>query len=698
MKKKIVVVRQEEIKDCGAASLLSIIKYYGGNISLQKLREMTKTTKNGSTAFHLIECAKQLGFSSKGIECSSINDLKSKIDTPFIAHLIINKSYKHYVVVYNLDFKKNIITIMDPNIGIKKLSFDEFEKSWSKIIITFIPIKKIINLKTSNTIKKLIKNFICSNKKLVVNLFLLSLFTTIFSIIGSYYFKILIDNFVINSLNNFYIISFIFLIITILKIISDFFRNQILIYINEKIDFELMISSFKHIICLPYDYFKSKTTGEILSRINDLNYIKEMISKVSLTLFVDIVLVLGSSIILFSINNTLFLISTIIFILYFITVIFFSPIFKNLILDNQQNQAKVNSFLVESLNNYESIKSMGNENKIINSLENKYSKFITKVLKMNKTSNIQILIKDLIGGIGLIIILFVGYLLVIDNKMTFGDLITYNSLLIYFLEPIKSILELEPLVRYSISSLKRINELFEIEEEFLGIDKKYTGNKIKGNILINNLSYSLNDKDYILSKINFKVNKGEKVLLIGKSGSGKSTLVKLLLNYSKVKRNQILIDNKDINDYNTKELRNNITYVSQNETLFTDSIYENIVQANKVDYEKFLEICNFTEVDQIIKNKPLGYDTLLEENGFNISGGEKNRIILSRALTNDFSILILDEALNELDINMERRILKRLFKKYKDKTMIIISHRLENMDLFDKVVKMKNGNVIKRMN
>lgn len=698
MKKKIVVVKQEEIKDCGAASLLSIIKYYGGNISLQKLREMTKTTKAGSTAFHIIECAKELGFSSKGIECNSINDLKSKIDTPFIAHLIINKSYKHYVVVYNLDFKKKIITIMDPNIGIKKLSFEEFEKSWSKIIITFLPIKKIINLKTSNTIKKLIKNFICTNKKIIVNLFLLSLFTTIFSIIGSYYFKILIDNFEINSLNNFYIISFIFLIITILKIISDFFRNQVLIYINEKIDFELMISSFKHIICLPYDYFKSKTTGEILSRINDLNYIKEMISKVSLTLFVDIILVLGSSFILLSISKALFLISTIIFILYFITVIFFSPIFKSLILDNQQNQATVNSFLVESLNNYESIKSMGNENKIINSLENKYSKFISKTFKMNKISNIQVLIKDLIGGIGIIIILFVGYLLVIDNKMTLGDLITYNSLLIYFLEPIKSILDLEPLVRYSISSLKRINELFEIEEEFLGIDKRYTGNRIKGNILINNLSYSPNDKDYILNKINFKINKGEKALLIGKSGSGKSTLVKLLLNYSKVKRNQILIDNKDINDYNTKELRNNITYVSQNETLFTNSIYENIVLSNKVDYDEFLEICKFTEVEQIIKNKPLGYDTLLEENGFNISGGEKNRIILSRALTNDFSILILDEALNELDIDMERRILKRLFKKYKDKTMIIISHRLENMDLFDKVIKIKNGNTIKRLN
>jgi len=696
MKKKIVVVRQEEIKDCGAASLLSIIKYYGGNISLQKLREMTKTTKNGSTAFHIIECAKELGFDSKGIECNTINDLR-KIDTPFIAHLIINRTYKHYVVVYNLDFKKNIVTIMDPNIGIKKMSFQEFEKSWSKIIITFVPIKKIINLKTSNTIKNLIKNFIFSNQKIVINLFLLSLFTTVFSILGSYYFKVIIDNFEINSFNNFYIISFIFLIISILKIISDFFRNQILIYINEKIDFELMISSFKHIICLPYDYFKSKTTGEILSRINDLNYIKEMISKVSLTLFVDIVLVLGSSIILFSINNTLFLISTIIFLLYFFTVILFSPVFKTLILSNQKNQAIVNSFLVESLNNYESIKAMGNENKIINTLENKYTKYLTKVFKINKISNIQILIKDLIGGIGLIIILFVGYLLVIDNKMTLGDLITYNSLLIYFLEPIKSILELEPLVRYSISSLKRINELFEIKEEFFGIDEKYTGNKLKGNILNNNLSYSINDKDYILKQICFKVNKGEKVLLIGQSGSGKSTLVKLLLHYSKVKRNQIIIDGKDINDYNTKELRDNITYVSQNETLFTNSIYKNICLSNKIDYDKFLEICKFTEVDQIIKTKPLGYDTLLEENGFNISGGEKNRIILSRALTSDFSILILDEALNELDINMERRILKRLFKKYKDKTMIIVSHRLENMDLFDKIIKMKNGNILKRM-
>lgn len=697
MKKKIVVVRQEEIKDCGAASLLSIIKYYNGNISLQKLREMTKTTKNGSTAFHLIECAKELGFSSKGIKCNSIDDLK-KIDTPFIAHLIINKSYKHYIVVYNLDFKKNIVTIMDPNIGIKKIPFLEFEKTWTKVIITFVPIKKIINIKTSNTIKNLIKNFIFFNKKIVINLFLLSLFTTIFSILGSYYFKVIIDNFEINSLHNFYVISFIFLIITIFKVISDFFRNQILVYINEKIDFELMISSFKHIICLPYDYFKSKTTGEILSRINDLNYIKEMISKVSLTLFMDIILVLGSSIILFSINNTLFLISTIIFLLYFITVILFSPIFKNLILSNQKNQAIVNSFLVESLNNYESIKAIGNENKIVNTLENKYSKYLSKIFKMNKISNIQLLIKDLIGGVGLIIILFVGYLLVMDNKMSLGDLITYNSLLIYFLEPIKSILELEPLVRYSISSLKRINELFEIKEEFLGIDKKYTGEKIKGKISINNLSYSINDKDYILNKINFKVNMGEKVLLIGQSGSGKSTLVRLLLHYSRINRKQILIDDKDINDYNTKELRNNITYVSQNETLFTNSIYENICLTNKIDYDKFLEICKFTEVDEIIKTKPLGYDTLLEENGFNISGGEKNRIILSRALTNDFSILILDEALNELDINMERRILKRLFQKYKNKTMIIVSHRLENMDLFDKVIEMKNGKIKKRMN
>lgn len=693
MKKKIPIVKQEGIKDCGTACLLSIIRYYGGNISMERLRELTKTSKIGTTAYHLTVASEKLGFVSKGVKCKSINDLKDKIDIPFIAHLVINHSYKHYVVIYDLNYKKKIVTIMDPNSGIKKLSFDDFNKMWSKIIITFYPIKKIPTYKTENTVKKLIKFLICNNKKAFFQIVYLSLFITFFNIINSYYFKIIIDDIVVNSKNAFYLISLLFIIFVILKTLSEFFRSQLILYSNQKIDYQLFTKTFNHVMNLPYDYFKNKTTGEILSRISDLNYIKEAISKIIVTIFVDLLLIIFSSFILLKINKDLFLITLIIFILYLFIALIFSPIYKKLITLSQEKNAQINSSLIESINGFETIKSMNLQNRTINKIENQYIDNLYLERKVNKSHNIQQFLKDLVGGIGTLLILFIGYLKVIDGDISIGDLITYNSLLIYFLTPIKNILELEPLIRYALTSIKRVNELYEIDMENLEIYHKYTGNKIKGNITIKDFSYSINDKDLILSNINLNINKGDKIMIIGNSGCGKSTLLKSLLKYSKIERNKIFIDDKDINDYNIKELRENITYVSQNETLFTDSIYNNIILNKDIDYNEFLNKSRLTEVDKICNKKYLGYDTLLEENGFNISGGERNRIILCRALVESSNIILLDEALNEIDVNMERRILKRIFKKMKDKTIIVVSHRLENMDLYDRVVSMENGSI-----
>jgi len=699
MKKKIPVIKQEGIKDCGAACLLSIIRYYGGDISLEKLRELTKTTKIGTTAYHIIRASEKLEFSSKGIKCKSLNDLKNKINVPFIAHLVINKSYKHYVVVYDLNYKKNIVTIMDPNSGVKKLTFDEFNKMWSKVIITLYPTKKIPIYKTNKSVNNLIKYLILNNKKVFVEIILLSLFITMFNIINSYYFKIIVDDIVVSSINNFYIISFVFIILILLKSLSEYFRNQLILYSNQKIDFQLFTKTFNHVINLPYDYFKNKTTGEILSRISDLNHIKDAINKIIVTIFVDLLLILISSIILLTINKDLFLITIIIFILYLIVALIFSPIYKNLINLSQEKNAQINSKLIESINSFETIKSMNLQNNVINKIENQYVDNLYVENKVNTYHNIQQTIKDLIGGIGLFMILFIGYLKVMNGVLSVGDLITYNSLLIYFLTPIKNILELEPLIRYALSSFKRINELYEIDNEKLEIDNKYIEKRIIGNIKYKDFNYSINDRDLILNKINLNIEKGNKIMIVGNSGCGKSTLLKSLLKYYKIKRDKIFIDDKDINDYNTKQLRENITYVSQNETVFTDSIFNNIVLNRKIDYDKFLKFVKITEVDKICNDRYLGYDTLLEENGFNVSGGERNRIILCRALINSANIILLDEALNEIDVNMERRILKRIFKDMKDKTIIVVSHRLENMDLYDKVINVENGsikNVIER--
>ena len=216
-----------------------------------------------------------------------------------------------------------------------------------------------------------------------------------------------------------------------------------------------------------------------------------------------------------------------------------------------------------------------------------------------------------------------------------------------------------------------------------------------GDIEFNNYTYEIND-NIILKDINLNIKQGEKVILTGVSGCGKSTLLKSILRYYEVDRDKISIGGKDINDFNLKELRSNIVYVSQNEKLFTASLMDNIRIKKNIDYDKFLKLATYTEVDEICKDKVLGYDTLIEEDGFNVSGGERSRIILCRALTKDANIYLFDEILNELDTKMERRILNRLFTDLVDKTIIIISHRLDNIDLYDKVIKMVDGKIIER--
>ena len=178
---------------------------------------------------------------------------------------------------------------------------------------------------------------------------------------------------------------------------------------------------------------------------------------------------------------------------------------------------------------------------------------------------------------------------------------------------------------------------------------------------------------------------------MGKSGSGKSSLLKLFMKYYDIKRESIYINNNDINDISDFTIKNNICYISQNEILYTDTIRNNICLGRNVKEDKFLHICKICKIEEIIDGNLLGYDTNLEENAHNLSGGQRQRIILARALINNFKILLIDEGLNQLDVNLERIILKELFKE--KKTIIVVSHRIDNMDLYDQVIKFKKGEI-----
>lgn len=661
-----------------------IINFYGGNLPIDQIRDLTKTDKNGTTAFHIIEACKSIGFNAEGIKTALEQLNKENLILPCIAHVVIDGKYKHFVVIYKIDFKNKKIIIADPSCSIKKITFSEFQKMWSGVLITLYPLKKLPLTQNISFIDFLLK-IIKLHKTFVFNIIMLSIFITIFSVISSFYMKNILD--AINY-NNLTIIFIFFLFINIFKILSDFFRNKLLIYLNQKIDLLLTLDTYKKIISLPYNYYHTRTTGDIISRVNDLSIIRNMITKVSLSLFIDLPLALVTFIIFYIINTKLFFISLIIVFIYLLLMIFSKNRITNNINTIQVNKSETMSYMIETINGFETVKSVGNEAQIIDKFEKKYVEFLKNIFKFDNYNNTISILKDLVNAVGYLTIIYVGAKMVTLGNLTFGDLLVFVNLLNYFLEPIKNIIDLNSEIKEAKNSLRRILELFKNENK----KQTFIDNVKVKEISFNNLSYSYDYKEKQLKNINLKLKK-QKILILGKSGSGKSTLFKLLMKYYEIPRNQITINGYDINDYKDDVIKQNFSYISQNEILYTDSIYNNLKIDKNITEEQIIEISKKCFIDEFLND--LGLNMLIEENGYNLSGGQRQRIILARALLKNFEVLIIDEGLSQMDINLERKILKNLFKMYENKMIIVISHRLDNMDLYDRVIELKNGEIVK---
>ena len=673
MRKKYPFTKQEGLKDCAAACMQMIIKYYNGYISINDLNEMLETTKEGVSAFKIIEVSNKIGFKATGIRLNLL-ELTKSVTLPVIAHVVIN-NYNHYIVVYKIDsFKKSVI-IADPQSKIKTISFKEFESIWTNVIINLYPVKPIEHRNYEKHLNY--KNIILKNKKTIFQLCYISFIYMILSIVASFYMKYVFDNY----LSNFHLIFtvfILFIIINLYKIFTNLIRTKILIDLNKNIDIDLSLDIFSKILSLPYGYYRNKTTGEIITRYTELSKIRETISKVLLTLFLDLPLCITSLIIMYFLNSKLTMISLIAVLLYTIIVIVYNRILNDTILEAQIKKAEMNTVLIESINGFETIKGLNLYDYIKLKFENKYIKYLKNVIKIDSILNLKENLKEIVNQLIEMIIIFTGVIYVRSETITIGTLMTYNSILVFFLAPIRNLLSLDNSIIESKRIVKRVNEMLKKEENVKKINIVY------GDILIKSLSFKQNEK-IILNKINLHISKGEKVIITGKSGSGKSTLLKILMNYYNDYQGEIKINGINIKSINLKNV-----YISQNETLFTDTIYNNIVLGN--NDSNFSEIVKMCYVDEII-NSNLGYNQIIEENGFNISGGQKQRIILARSIINEFDLLLIDEGLNQIDVELERKILKNLFNKFHDKTIIIVSHRLENMDLYDKLIKLENGKV-----
>jgi len=675
------IVRQQDTKDCGVCALLSIIKYYGGYVPLETLREDTYTDNQGTTAYNLVCALKKYGFETQGIK---INNNIEQINLPAIAHVTIDNKITHFVVIYEI--KKKYITIMDPGRGMLKLTYVEWDEIFGGKIIICSPINKIISIDKPNNIYSLFKSIFKIEKTLIIKIVFISLILTIVSIVSSFYLKTAFNS--LNKLNNYFTLNvtiIIFALITITKIFTTYIRNYYEIYLSKNIDTHLTIPFLKHLYSIPLNNLKSRSVGDIVERIDELNNIKELFSKIFITIFLDLFLALSTLIILINIDLKLTIIISIILVIYGIFGIFISPSIKKLAKESIEKETVYKSYLVETISGIQSIKNINQTDYFIQSLFNKLISYFKHTFYLNQQINNQSLIKEVISEVGLFLILSFGVVLIRDNKLSIIDLMVFSNLVSFLITPYKNVIDSLPKIEFIKASYHKINDFIAFKEENMETNQEFFS---PGDLKIKNLSYSYNGLKPILSKINLEIKMKEKVLIIGKSGYGKSTLCKLIMRLIKMDEGEILLNQINLQDYSLHTIRNNICYISQDEVLFSDTLYNNIVLNNVVSIHEFDLITKLCKVNEIANNKPLRYNTFLLEQGSNLSGGEKQRVILARGLIKKCPIIILDEVLSEVSDNMEREIISNIIKQFNEHIIIYVSHH-QISDLFDRVIDLE---------
>nr|WP_284681071.1 peptidase domain-containing ABC transporter [Aceticella autotrophica] len=694
MFKRYICIKQHDIKDCGAACLATISKQYGLKIPISKIREAAGTDKQGTSAYGLIKAAEKLGFTAKGVKANKPEDIFSEFPLPAIAHVILDGKLLHYVVIHKINKKELIIA--DPGKGIVKYTPEEFFKIWTGVLIIIVP---TVQFKKGDETKGVFSRFfdlLKPQKQLLTNIFFASIVYTILGILGSFYFKFLMDSVIpdglIKTLN---ILSIGIVMLSIFQVMLNAFRTQMLIYLGQNIDIPLMLGYYNHVLELPMNFF-IREVGEIISRFNDASKIRDAISGATLSMMIDTLMVLIGGIILYTQNHLLFGLTLIPIMLYAIIVLSFNKPIEKINRITMENNAKLTSYLVESLNGIETIKAFNAEEKASYNTEKRFIKLIKSVFKNSVINNFQTSLKSGVKLIFGVLILWVGAFEVIHGGLSIGELLTFNALLAYFLNPIENIINLQPQLQTAIVAADRLSEILDLEiEKSKDEDKKIKPVTLKGEIEYKNVSFRYGTRQLVLQNISLKIENGEKIAFVGESGSGKTTLVKLLMNFYQCEKGEILINGYNIKDINIEVLRRHISYISQDIFLFNGTIKENLsLGDDEIKLDEIIDACKKSQIHDFINELPLRYDTMIEENGANLSGGQKQRLAIARAILKKPDILIMDEATSNMDSITEKAIEKTIRDFSKDITTIIIAHRLSTIMRCDRIYVIENGKII----
>lgn len=708
MKKNFPFYKQPDTKDCGPTCLRIITKHYGKNISLQQIRELSETTREGSSLLSLSDAAENLDFRSLGVQID-FNTLKQEVPFPCIVHW--NK--QHFVVVYKID-KKNVVYISDPSYGLITYKRDEFIKFWIgensnenteegvALILETTPafFQTEFDNEESKASFSFLSKYLLKYKSLIFQLAIGLLAGSLLSLILPFLTQSIVDVGIQNQDINFiYLVLVAQIMLFLGRMGIETIRSWILLHLSTRINISIISDFFIKLMKLPISFFDTRMTGDIMQRINDHHRIEQLLTNSSLNTLFSLVNLIIFSIVLLFYDYRLFLVYLVGAVIYVGWISFFLSKRKELDYKRFSQVSQEQSKVIELINGMQEIKMYNAEKQKRwdwEFLQVKLFKLRIKSLSLEQWQSVG---GNFINQMKDILVSFLSAKLVLEGNLTLGMMLSVQYIIGQLNSPLLQLIDFIKQTQDAKISLERLGEIHGKEDEE-NKNEQYALEIPQKDIEIKDMSFRYTGSDhYVFENLNLNIPHQKTTAIVGASGSGKTTLLKLLMKFYEPNEGEIKIGNTLMKNISPRYWRDQCGVVMQEGYIFNDTIANNIaVGEDYVDKTKLRHAVEIANIKNFIEELPLSYNTKIGNEGLGVSGGQQQRLFIARAVYKSPEYIFFDEATSALDANNEKVIMENLEQFFKGKTAVVIAHRLSTVKHADKIIVLDKGQVVEEGN
>ncbi|WP_016954677.1 peptidase domain-containing ABC transporter [Catenovulum agarivorans] len=684
---KLPVIIQTEASECGLACLAMIASYYGYETDLISLRRKFSISSRGATLKQLMSISSEIELSSRALRLEV--EQAPQLQMPCILHWDLN----HFVVLKKINGNK--YTIHDPAHGERVLSANEFSKSFTGVALELTPTPEFEQKEEKSRLT--LSHFwsrIFGLKRTLIYIFVLSLLLQLFSLITPYYMQTVVDDVLLRSDQDLLVaLAFGFGLLLIINTLTSLFRELVILNLSSRLNVQMALNVFRHLIRLPMEYFSKRHMGDIVSRFSSLGQIRTLLTTGLIAALLDGLMAIVTLVMMFIYSSQLSFIVLFTVIVYAVLrAILYRPI-RILTEESITTAAKDSSHFMESVRAIQTIKLFQKENDRQSQWLNKLANSINKGIRLKKWNIGFASANQILFGVENILVIYFAAILVMDNLMTVGMLFAFMSYKGRFVGSMQSLIEKFIEFRMIGLHFERLADIVYQQQDCMipkvhnSINTLQQQSSHLGHICVKSIYYKYDEiEPYVFESISFEIAAGECVAIVGPSGCGKSTLLKCLMGLIPISRGEIIVDGQPLNK--ATEYRTQIAAVMQDDQLLSGSIMENIACfEEQIDMDRVVICAQIACIHNDILSLPMQYNTLIGDMGSNLSGGQKQRVILARALYRNPKILFLDEATSHLDKGNEAQVNENI--KQLGITRVMVAHRPETIAMADRIIELK---------